>query len=169
MKIACLAVVALLASTSIAHAGAAKAAAKAAAAKTDLVDADLSSRGEGWKDWTIKAPKDAKVMEDMGNARVAGKGFDVVISQAAADMAATKDLASKGAEAAKGKITFTTDTPEALEWNLKIGKSTSYYFKLALKVDGKDVTCEVMNTIGAENEKQAAKMKEACKSLAKKQ
>jgi hypothetical protein len=164
MKTALVAIVALFASAT-AYGAAAK---PAAAPKTDLVDADLSSRGDDWKGWTVKAPKDAKVMEDMGNARVAGKDFDIVISQKAPDMKETKENATKGAEASKGKIAFTTDKPEDLEWNVKSGKHTTYFFKLALKVDDKDVTCEVMNTIGADTQKLATRMIDACKTLAKK-
>jgi len=148
---------------------------KPKAEKVELVDYDLSSRGAAWKGWSVKGPAGGKVMEDMSDVRVAGKGcpitdkcpsFDLIISQKKPDLKAMKALQTKGAAEMKDKIEFTADTAEALEWTRDSGQLKTRNFLHIVKVGGKELGCHPLNSVVEESDLTA--MKEACKTLAKK-
>ncbi len=143
--------------------------------KVELVDVDLSSGGAAWKGYTIKAPKGSKVMEDMSNIRVAGKGcpitekcayFDLILSQTKPDLKATKKLHSDGAAQFKDKLTFTEDTATALEWTREGDMGKTRNFEHVVKVGTKELGCHPLG--GVITESDLTGMKDACKTLAKK-
>ncbi|GAC1587868.1 MAG: hypothetical protein NVS3B20_16030 [Polyangiales bacterium] len=143
--------------------------------KVELVDLDLSSIGAAWKGWTIKGPNGAKVMEDMSNLRVAGKGcpitdkcpyFDLILSQKKPDLKATKKIQTDGAAQFKDKITFTEDTPVALEWTREGDMGKSRNFEHIVKVGTKDLGCHPLGSVL--NESDLTSMKDACNTIAKK-
>lgn len=140
----------------------------------EMVETDLSSRGDEWKGFTIKAPKDAKVMEDLGDARVAVKGFDVVLSQKKGKTS-VKDR-KKGledlAKQVKGKVSFSNETAEGFDYKLetpKLDNDKELFarddFFMVVKVGGKDVGCFPHTSAQKE---EIAKAREACKTVAKK-
>ena len=137
-----------------------------------LVDKDLAPAGETWAGWTAKGPEDGKVMEDLGGARIAtpkvrGPGsFDVAFRQERVNFADRKKGVQEGAAMANATVTFTADTPDALEWNSKIGDSVSYHFVLVRKVGDVEVSCYTVSPRASEAE--IADLKKSCESLAKK-
>jgi hypothetical protein len=141
--------------------------------KPALEEKDLSSTGEAFKGWFAKGPKDAKVMGDLGGVRIAtpkvmGPGaFDLAWALKKADLKELKEGITKGSEIAKSKVTFTVDTPEALEWTSEAGTSKSMHFSMSFQVSGQDVSCYSM-PMGFRSAEELAFMKETCKSLVKK-
>lgn len=137
-----------------------------------LVDKDLSPAGEKWAGWTAKGPEDATVMEDLGGARIAtpkvrGPGsFDVAFRQERVNFADRKKGIQEGAEMAKSTVTFSVDTPDALEWSSTIGSSTMYQFVIVRKVGDVEVTCYTVSP--RESADEIAVLKQSCESLAKK-
>lgn len=87
---------------------------------TSFVSTDLSSRGDAWKGFSIDAPKDAKVMEDFNDCRVAGDGLDVVISQQPdhRSVAAAKAALEKRAGRMKGSVSFENETAAGFDYTL---------------------------------------------------
>ncbi len=147
-------------------------AAPAPEAKVELTDKDLSKAGAAFKGWSAKGPADADVMEDLGGARIVTKkvsgpgSFDLAFKLSKVNLKELKTNLQKGAEAAKAKITFTTDSADALEWTNEIGSTKDYSFSIVMKAGGKDVTCYTVTP--RESEADVNALKEACKSLAKK-
>jgi hypothetical protein len=150
-----------------------------AAAKVEMVEVDLSSGGAAWKGYSIKAPKESKVMEDMSNIRVAGKGcpitetcpeFDLILSQKKPNFKETKSLQEQGATAMKDKLQWTGETADMLEWTREstMGDTTikTLNFERIVKVGGKELGCWPLNAPSKESD--LAAMKEACTTLAKK-
>jgi hypothetical protein len=150
-----------------------------AEAKVEMVEVDLSSAGAAWKGYSIKAPKESQVMEDMSNIRVAGKGcpitetcpqFDLILSQKKPNFKETKSLQDQGATAMKDKIEWTSETADTLEWTREssMGDSTikTLNFERIVKVGGKELGCWPLNAPSKESD--IAAMKEACTTLSKK-
>ncbi|NUP10449.1 MAG: hypothetical protein HOW73_30735 [Polyangiaceae bacterium] len=145
-----------------------------ASSSEELVETDLSPRGDEWKGFTIKAPKDAKVMDDLGDCRVATKGFDVVLSQKKnkADIAQKKKALEDLAKQVKGKVTFKNETAEGFDYTFerpKMDKPDEMFasddFFMIVKVGGKNVGCFPHDSaMGDEIEK----ARTACKTVAKK-
>lgn len=137
-----------------------------------LVDKDLAPAGEKWAGWSAKGPESATVMEDLGGARIAtpkvrGPGaFDVAFKQERIDFATRKKSIQEGADMAKSTVTFTVDTPDALEWSSKMGDRTSYQFVLVRKVGDVEVSCYTVTP--RESEAEIADLKKSCESIAKK-
>jgi hypothetical protein len=150
----------------------------------EMVDHDLAAGDPSWAGWTAKGPKDAKVLADgVKGARIAAKGpsildqkpggdqgFDIAFAWEKPDLKQRKASAEKGAAASEGKlkVEFTKDEPELLQWKSIMGDSTTYNFVMAMKVEGKDITCQNNTMIGAGNEAEMNRMMDGCKSLAKK-
>jgi hypothetical protein len=93
-------------------------------AAAELEEVDLSSRGDEWKGFTIRAPKSAKIMDDLGDCRIAEKGFDVVLSQKKerSDVAARKKDLEGLAKTLKGKVTFSNETADGFDYKLETPK-----------------------------------------------
>ncbi len=142
------------------------------AVKLTLVDVDLSPAGATWAGWTAKGPADAKVMEDLGGARIAtpkvrGPGsFDIAFKQGPLDLKERKEQIMKGAEMAKSTVTFTVDTAESLEWTTAFDTSKSFEFVQLRKVGDVDVACYTVSS--RPDAAEIATLKESCASLAKK-
>lgn len=137
-------------------------------------EVDLSPRGAEWKGFTIKAPSTAKVMDDLGDCRVAEKGFDVVLSQKPdkSDVAARKKALEELAKTAKGKVTFSNETADGFDYKLetpKFDKPTEFVghdsFFTVVKVGGKKVGCFPHDSAMGD---EIGKAREACKTVAKK-
>lgn len=141
------------------------------AGKVELVEKDLD-KVAAFKGWVAKGPADAEVMEDMGGVRIATKkvagpgSFDLAWQLKKDDLKAKKTNVQKGADTAKAKVTFTTDSAEELDWTSEVGSTKTYDFAMVFKAEGKDVTCYTVSP--RESEADIATLKEACKSLGKK-
>jgi hypothetical protein len=162
----------------------AKATATAAATAVEMVDQDLSAGDASWAGWTAKGPKDAKVMADgVKGARIAAKGpglldqkpggdqgFDIAFAWGKPDLKNMKTNLEKGASAPdyKMKLEFTKDEAEFLQFKSTVGEMTTHGFSMAMKVDGKDITCQNNIMVGAGNEAELQREIDACKSLAHK-
>lgn len=132
-----------------------------------LVDVDLSSRGAAWKGYSVKGPAGSKVMEDLGNVRVAGKGeFDLILSQKKVDFASFKKNKGIGVKRGKGTLTFPVDKPDMLEWKAVFPKYTTYGFRQIVDVAGKKVGCWPMHGVDAQAKLQI--YRDACKTITKK-
>ena len=142
------------------------------APKAELVDKDLSKAGAAFKGWSAKGPADSDVMEDMSGVRIATKkvvgpgSFDLGFMMGKKNLKELKTNTQKGADAGKVKVTFTVDTPEALEWTSEIGTVKNFHFAIIQKSSGKDVTCYTVTPRDTEADVNA--LKEACKTLVKK-
>lgn len=151
------------------------------AAPVTMIEHDLSSQ-KGWEGWRAKGPDYAKVMSELHQGvRIAGGGsrldkekkakFDLAFFPAKRDFAPVKDGIHKGVAAAaadaNAKVTFTTDTPELLEWTHESHGRTSYNFLWNFQAGGKDVACGTNGSVGLESPESIAMHKEACKSLTK--
>ena len=141
----------------------------------ELVAKDLGKAGDKWKGWTAKGPADADVMGDLGGVRIVPKKvtpFDLGFQMRADDLKALKDGIQKGTETAnktadaKVKVTFTTDTPDALEWTTEVGSFKTWGFHIHMNVGGTDFTCYAVTP--RTSEANAKLVKSACASLAKK-
>nr|HEX4317132.1 hypothetical protein [Kofleriaceae bacterium] len=136
-----------------------------------LVDKDLSPAGKDFAGWTAKGPADAKVVEDLGGARIVTQkvtGFDLAFKLGAGidDLKDFKAQQQKAATTYNLKIAYTTDTPDALVWTTGDGSSKSYDFRIHAKVSGKDVTCY---TVTPRDSEDALKFLQAqCATIAKK-
>jgi hypothetical protein len=148
---------------------------KGSGEKVELADLDLSTRGPAWKGWTIKAPKDAKVMEDMSDLRVAGKGcsivedcpyFDLILSEKKPDLKAFKASQAKAAADLKDKIEWGEETAESLEWTRETLGVKTRNFRRIVKVGTKEIGCWPFGGVTKESDFSA--LKEACKSVSKK-
>jgi hypothetical protein len=153
-----------------APAGTTSAAATATAAaspKTELVETDLSSRGTHWKGWSVKAPAGAKLSDEKGATRIEAPGFDIVISLKKPHPKKIKSAVEKSAKASSSKVTWTTDSPEALAWTVESSGTKSYFFLEVVKVEKKKVGCQSTPSHGADTEQQVATMRDACQSIHK--
>lgn len=151
-----------------------------APAPVEMIEHDLSGQ-KGWEGWRAKGPSYAKVMGEMrSGARIAGGGsrlekdkakFDLAFYPAKRDFAELKAGLDKGIAAAaadaNAKITFTSDTPELLEWTTEMYGKSKYNFLLNFQAGGKDVACGTNSMVGLETPEAIAMHKEACKSLTK--
>lgn len=140
----------------------------------ELVDHDLSSADPEWAGWTAQGPKDGKVMADgVKGARIASNGrdgFDLNFKPKHVDLAELKSNLEKGAAASEGKmkLTFDTQTADALEWTQEGYGSTSHSFVHLMKVAGRDVSCGNNYMVGIRDAARLQGHKDACKTLAKK-
>ena len=143
--------------------------------ETELVELDLSSRGPEWKGWTMKAPAGAKVMDDMSNLRVSGKGcpitdscpsFDLILSQKKPDLAAMKALQTRGAAGGGEKLTFQADTASLLEWTREGSQLKTMNFLEVVTVSGKAIGCGPLSSVVRASDLTA--MKRACGSIERK-
>ena len=140
-------------------------------AKMEMVEHDLD-KVAAFKGWVAKGPADADVSEDLGGVRIVTKkvsgpgSFDLAWALKKNDLKAKKTAVQKGADTAKSKVTFTTDSAEELAWTNEVGSTKSYDFEYIFKAEGKDVTCYTVTP--RETEAEIAVLKDACKSLAKK-
>lgn len=139
------------------------------AARPALVDKDLAKAGSAFAGWTAKGPADADVMEDLGGARIVTKkvtGFDLAWRIGVDKLDELKKGLVDGAKSAGVKVTFTTDTPDALVWTTEAGSHESYSFTIHQKLGGVDVTCY---TVTPRDDADGAKFEqETCATLAKK-
>jgi len=142
--------------------------------KPELEEKDLSEKGgEPFKGWYAQGPKEASVMQDMSGVRIASKfgnrpdSFDLAWTMEKPDLKEMKANLTKGAEMAKGKLTFTVDTAEALEWTSEFGTSKSHHFSITFQVSGQDVNCYTLPS-GEKNPEKFAFLKETCKTIVKK-
>jgi hypothetical protein len=143
--------------------------------EVEMVDTDLSPRGDEWKGLTIKAPKDAKIMDDMGDCRVAAtRTIDIILSQKTPknDVAAMKKYHEDLAAKLKGTITFSNETPTGFDWKRETPNETfpdkpivREDFFTVVEIDGKKIGCFPSNSSSKE---EIQRTREACKTLAKK-
>jgi hypothetical protein len=138
-----------------------------------MVEHDLSSADPEWAGWVAQGPEGAKVMADgVKGARIAaGKiDWDLAWAPKKTDLAELKKNLEKGAENSKGemKLTFTTDTPEALEWTSEGYGATNYNFVIHMQVEDREISCKNNYMIGIPSKELLEQHKEACKSLKKK-
>ncbi len=152
-------------------AAAAKPEAAKPAAPAAASEIDLSPAGDAWKGMTLKGPAGAKVADDgAGGAQVAFKEYQLTVNAGQLPLADMKSGAKVGAEAVQGKVTFTTDTADTLEYESALkdfeGKDTKMYgFGLHVDVGGKKYGC---SGVGLASPADLAAAKDICKSLAKK-
>ena len=139
-----------------------------------MIEHDLTSADPEWEGWVAKGPEGAKVMADgVKGARIAaGRDIDWDLAWAPKkrDLAELKKNLEKGAESSEGKVklTFTTETPEALEWTYEGYGATKYNFVMHMEVDGKEITCKNNYMVGIPSEELREQHKQACLTLAKK-
>jgi hypothetical protein len=119
----------------------------------ELIERDLSSRGPEWKGIAVDGPKEAKVMDDMGDCRLAADGhgaYDLVLSQKKdkSTVAGYKKWLEETAKIVKGKVTFDKETDSSLEYTMETPKFdnekeffTSKKWFMAVKVGTKTVGC----------------------------
>ncbi len=162
--------------SSAAASSAAKAPApKPAAKEIEMVETDLSPRGDEWKGFAIQAPKDAKVMDDLGDCRIAAtRTFDLVLSQKGPknDVAAMKKFLVELAPKMKAKLDISNETATGFDWRRETPNETTPdkpfiredFFSL-LDVGGKKIGCFAHSSAGKEEIQRA---RDACKTLAKK-
>ena len=136
-----------------------------------MVEHDLTTAGADWEGWTAQGPEGAKVMGDLGKAaRIAGDGldsFDLLFLPKKTDLAELKGSVETGVAASGGDTaTFSSDTPELLEWARNGEGWVSYNFAMNMTVGDREVTCKTLN--GVSTEPGLAEMKAACATLAKK-
>jgi hypothetical protein len=132
---------------------------------------DLTSAGADWEGWAAQGPVSAQIMGDLGKAaRIAGgkdDDFDLLFVPKKTDFAETKSNVEKGAEANAGtKVTFTSDTPELLEWTTEGEGWASYSFAMNMTAGEREVTCKTLN--GTKTPEARDVQKAACATLAKK-
>ena len=86
------------------------------------------------------------------------------------DLKNLKTNLEKGASApdSKMKLEFTKDEAELLQFKSTVGETTTWGFSMAMKVDGKDITCQNNIMVGAGNEAELKREMDACKTLKKK-
>lgn len=136
-----------------------------------LTEIDLSPAGAAWKGWTVKAPEGTKVADSgAGGPQIALKDYQLTITEGKLTLNDIKSGAKVGAEAVQGKVTFTTDTPDALEYSTELkdveGKAVKTYgFGIHMKVGDKTYGCQAT---GPTSEAQVTEAKAVCNSLAKK-
>lgn len=139
-----------------------------------MVEHDLSSGDPEWAGWVAQGPEGAQIMADgVKGARIAAGrdvDFDLAFAPKKTDLAELKGNVQKGADASKGemKLTFTSDTPELLEWVADGYGSKRYNFVMNMKSGDRDVTCKNNYMVGIESEEGLASHKAACATLAKK-
>ena len=163
------------AASSAAKAPAPKPAAKEPAKEIEMVETDLSPRGDEWKGFTIQAPKDSKVMDDLGDCRIAAtRTFDVVLSQKSPknDVAAMKKFLEELAPKMKAKLEISNETATGFDWKRETPNETTpdkpfirEDFFMLVDVGGKKVGCFPHSSAGKEEIERA---RVACKTLAKK-
>lgn len=136
------------------------------AAEVKLVEYDLSSQGDDWKGFTVKGVEGAKVMGDLGNVRVASKGFNLILSQKKVDFEKFKKNKGIGVKKGKGEFKATVDKPDHLEWTAKYPNFTTYGFRTVVDVNGKKIGC--WNMHGVNKKEKLEVYKKACKTIAKK-
>jgi hypothetical protein len=140
----------------------------------EMVEHDLSSADPEWAGWVAKGPKEAKVMQDgVKGARIAAgraAGFDLAFAPKKQDLATIKKNLEIGAEKSEGKLklTFTTDTADALEWTADGYGAVKFNFIRNMTVGDREIACKNNYMIGIDGEESLARHKEACDSLAKK-
>lgn len=147
-----------------------------AAAPVEMIDHDLSAQ-KGWEGFHAKGPDYAKVMGELhSGARIAGgtrldkkEPFDVRFYAGKNDFVETKEGHTKSTASPAGvgngaKVSYTTDTPELLEWTYESGGAPHYGFFSNFQVGGKDISCTSDRAPTPEARERA---KESCKSLAK--
>lgn len=153
----------------------AKPAAPKPAKEIEMVETDLSPRGDEWKGFVIQAPKDAKVMDDLGDCRIAAtRTFDVVLSMKSPknDVAAMKKFLEELAPKMKAKLAISNETPTGFDWKRETPNETTPdkpfiredFFSL-VDVGGKKIGCFPHSSAGKEEIERA---RAACKTLAKK-
>ena len=112
---------------------------------------------------------------DPASVRIAGKGcsivekcpyFDLILSPKKPDLKNDKKLQEQGAAKYGDKVTFSTDTPDLLEWTREGELGKSINFVRVVEVAGKRIGCRPLAAMVAESNRTA--MKEACASLVKK-
>ena len=152
----------------------------------EMTDLDLGTADPKWKGWTAKGPAESKVLADgVEGARIAAKGpsmldrkpggdngFDIAFAWGKEDFKAFKDTLQKGVDnpvgGVKGKLTFTKDEPDFIEWTFEVGDSKTYSFQMHMNVEKTDVTCKDNYMVGAGNPEERKRDEDACKTLSKK-
>lgn len=140
----------------------------------EMVEHDLSSADPEWAGWVAQGPKGAKIMPDgVQGARIAAgrdSDFDLAFAPKKTEFADLKKGLQTGADSSGGKmkLTFTTDTAEALEWTSEGYGRTTYNFIQNMTADGRAVTCKNNYMVGIESTESLAAHKAACATLKKK-
>ncbi len=150
-----------------------------APAPIEMIDHDLSGE-KGWEGFHAKGPSYAKVMSELhSGARIAGGGsrlekvktepFDLKFYPGKNDFVQAKEGHTKSTGSPSGieagaKVTYTTDTPELLEWTYESRGSSHFGFFSNFQVADKDISCTTERAPTTEARDRA---KEACKSLTK--
>jgi hypothetical protein len=140
-------------------------------APIEMKEHDLTSAGAEWEGWVAQGAASGEVMGDLGKAaRIAGgkdTDFDLLFVPKKTDFAESKANVEKGAEANAGtKVTFTSDTPELLEWTTEGEGWSSYSFEMNMTVGDREVTCKTLH--GTKTPEARDQHKAACATLAKK-
>lgn len=143
-------------------------------APLEMVEHDLSSADPEWAGWVAQGPKEAKLLQDgVKGARIAANktsGFDLAFAPKKTDLAELKKNLQIGESKSEGKskLTFTTDTPDALEWTFEGYGATKYNFVRNMTVGDREVTCKNNYMVGIDSEELRARHIEACNTLQKK-
>lgn len=140
-----------------------------APAPAAAADLDLTPGGAAWAGYSIKAPEGCTVSDNgAGGAAVVCKsfGFELNPELHAKEL---KDGAKFGAEAGKGKITFTVDKADEIAYMTETPGAAGasfkgYGFGITVAAAGKKFGCTSM----LDSEEQVAQAKAACNSLSKK-
>ncbi len=139
-----------------------------------MIEHDLSSADPEWAGWVAEGPDGAKVMADgVKGARIAaGKmDWDVAWAPKKTDLAQLKKSLETGAANSDGKLklTFTTDTPEALEWTSEGYGTTKYNFVMHMTVGDREITCKNNYMVGIPSTELLEQHKAACNTLKQKE
>lgn len=132
---------------------------------------DLASVGDAWKGYRIEAPAGTVPGDDgAGGVSIAMKGgVQATLMKGPAPMDDVKTGAQAGAEAAEGSVSFTTETPQVLEYVMDVqtfdGKAAKVHgFAQTFEFEGETFGCM---GAGYEQEAQLEQAKAVCTSLAK--
>lgn len=106
-------------------------------------------------------------------ARIAANGmdaFDLAFAPKTTDLAELEANVQKGADASNGemKLTFSSDTPELLEWEADGYGSKRYNFVMNMKAGDREVTCKNNYMVGIASKEDLEAHKAACATLTKK-
>ncbi len=133
-------------------------------------DIDLSPGGAAWKGWHAKGD-DAQVTDagtGDGMINVTFKTFGFALTQGDLHIPDMKNGAKSAVEGSNGKVTFTTDKPDALDYvterpNADGVPIKSYGFAMYVSASGKKIGCSAV----LDDLDQVASAKAVCQSVHK--
>lgn len=142
---------------------------KPAAKPADKAAVDLSPAGAAWAGFSVQGPSGAQVNEDgAGGVNVTFSTYGISLSQEL-NLPTYKDGLKFGAETTKGKLVYSVDKPDRIEFTTETTAETGavlkgYGFAYYVEAGGKKIGCSA--TVDSEQQANAAKA--VCNSIAKK-